>query len=74
LHAIQYCYFSVARLAETRVAVLEAGACIVENIARMPWGEQLFYERDVSGNPISFVSVGTMFLWAGVAETSTKAR
>ena len=60
-HPKQYLYFSVANLEATLDAVVDAGGTIEEPIAAMPWGERMFYARDPSGNPISFVDETTVF-------------
>jgi predicted enzyme related to lactoylglutathione lyase len=60
-HSHQYVYFSVADLEATRDAAEKAGAKEVTKIARMPWGETLFYAKDPFGNPICFVAAGTEF-------------
>lgn len=61
-HPLQYVYFSVPHLRETRVRCLAAGATQVTEIASMPWGETLFYAIDLFGNPIAFVQSGTEFV------------
>ena len=60
-HDNQYVYFSVEDLAATRGRVVAAGATDVTEIARMPWGETMFYALDPFRNPISFVAAGTEF-------------
>jgi catechol 2,3-dioxygenase-like lactoylglutathione lyase family enzyme len=60
-HENQYVYFSVANLEEVRERATGAGARDVTEIARMPWGETMFYALDPFGNPISFVASGTEF-------------
>jgi len=60
-HPNQYAYFSVSDLPATLERVKAAGGEIVSSIETMPWGETLFYARDPSGNPISFVDERTTF-------------
>jgi catechol 2,3-dioxygenase-like lactoylglutathione lyase family enzyme len=60
-HPLQYLYFSMADLDGVRKRCLTAGAADVTAIARMPWGETLFYAVDPFGNPISFVEAGSEF-------------
>src|SRR5262249_21070889 len=43
VHTHQYFYFAVDDLERTRAAAERAGAKDVEAIAKMPWGETLFY-------------------------------
>ena len=60
-HPNQYAYFSVSDLPATLERVKDAGGEILASIEKMPWGETLFYARDPSGNPISFVDKKTAF-------------
>ncbi len=60
-HANQYLYFAVADLDAACTAVADAGGEITAEIETMPWGERIFYARDPSGNPISFVDQTTVF-------------
>ncbi len=61
-HPLQYLYFSVDDLEAARQRCISAGAQDVTDIARMPWGETMFYAADPFGNPISFVLSGTEFV------------
>lgn len=60
-HPFQYLYFSVPDLEAALERVQAAGGTIDGPIETMPWGEHLFYARDPSGNPISFVDEATLF-------------
>ena len=60
-HANQYLYFAVADLDAACTVVADAGGEITAEIETMPWGERIFYARDPSGNPISFVDQTTVF-------------
>ncbi len=61
-HPRQYVYFAVSDLDETHQRAMAAGATIVEGgIQRMPWEERMFWAKDPSGNPISFVDENTLF-------------
>ena len=60
-HPLQYVYFSVDDLEDTRARCISAGAKDVTRIASMPWGETMFYALDPFDNPISFVKAGTEF-------------
>jgi predicted enzyme related to lactoylglutathione lyase len=60
-HPNQYIYFSVNNLEATRVAAGTAGATEIGPVARMPWGETLFYAKDPFGSPICFVAEGSEF-------------
>lgn len=60
-HENQYLYFAVPDLEATLQRVTAAGGRIDQDIAEMPWGERLFYARDPSGAPISFVDERTLF-------------
>ena len=60
-HSNQYVYFSVPDLEATRAAAARAGATEITKIAKMPWGETLFYAKDPFANPICFVAAGTEF-------------
>ncbi len=60
-HANQYLYFSVTDLDAACTAVADAGGEITAEIETMPWGERIFYARDPSGNPISFVDQTSVF-------------
>jgi predicted enzyme related to lactoylglutathione lyase len=61
-HPSQYVYFAVPDLDATHQRAIEAGCTIVEGgIQRMPWGERMFWTKDPSGNPISFVDENTLF-------------
>lgn len=60
-HPSQFLYFAVADLDSTCKAVEDAGGEITAAIETMPWGEKIFYARDPSGNPISFVDESTVF-------------
>jgi predicted enzyme related to lactoylglutathione lyase len=61
LHPHQYLYFSVPDLEATLTRIERAGGIIDEPIATMPWGERLFYARDLFDNLISFVDERTTF-------------
>ena len=60
-HPNQYLYFAVPDLEGTCEAVNASGGEVTENIETMPWGERMFYAKDPSGNPISFVDESTVF-------------
>lgn len=60
-HPLQYVYFSVADLEESRSRCIAAGAVQVSPVEIMPWGEMMFYAVDPFGNPIAFVREGTEF-------------
>jgi predicted enzyme related to lactoylglutathione lyase len=60
-HPLQYVYLSVEDLDAARQRCVAAGAKDITDIARMPWGETMFYALDPFGNPISFVKSGTEF-------------
>jgi predicted enzyme related to lactoylglutathione lyase len=60
-HPCQYLYFSVPDVEIALERVQAAGGTIDRRIETMPWGERLFYARDPSGNPISFVDETTLF-------------
>ena len=60
-HPLQYVYMSVDDLEGTRQRCVAAGAADITDIAKMPWGETMFYALDPFGNPISFVKAGTEF-------------
>ena len=60
-HYNQYLYFSVSDLEAARKQASAAGCREIDAIARMPWGERLFYAKDPFGNPISFVDEATVF-------------
>ena len=61
MHPWQYAYFSVDDLEAAHRACSVAGATDITEVARMPWGETMFYALDPFGNPISFVKAGTEF-------------
>jgi catechol 2,3-dioxygenase-like lactoylglutathione lyase family enzyme len=68
-------YFAVSDLRATYDACRGAGARFAEGsppavgalgqIARRPWGEESFYASDPFGNPICFVSRGSVFTGQG---------
>jgi len=60
-HPNQYLYFSVPDLAAALERASLAGCKIDSAIARMPWGETLFYARDPFENLICFVDEATVF-------------
>lgn len=60
-HPLQYVYLSVDDLEGARKRCAAAGAKDITDIAKMPWGETMFYAVDPFGNPISFVKAGTEF-------------
>jgi predicted enzyme related to lactoylglutathione lyase len=60
-HPLQYVYLSVDDLEGARRRCIDAGAADITDIAKMPWGETMFYAVDPFGNPISFVKAGTEF-------------
>ncbi len=60
-HPLQYVYFSVHDLEAARTRCVSAGGKEITEIAKMPWGETMFYALDPFGNPISFVKAGTEF-------------
>ncbi len=61
-HPNQYLYFAVPDL-EAAFGRARDLRCpdLDERIAAMPWGERLFYARDLFGNPICFVDDRTLF-------------
>jgi predicted enzyme related to lactoylglutathione lyase len=61
LHPLQYLYFAVPDLEAILARIQSAGGFIDEPIAKMPWGERLFYARDPFNNLISFVDDKTVF-------------
>jgi predicted enzyme related to lactoylglutathione lyase len=56
----QYLYFAVPDLEDRLAIILAAGGIVDTPIARMPWGERLFYARDPDDNPICFVDQTTI--------------
>lgn len=55
-------YFSVDDLEAVFERAKEAGcASIDDRIATQPWGERMFYAKDLFGNPIAFVDQNTVF-------------
>ena len=60
-HESQYIYFSVSDLEKTYQLVKESGATEITEVDSMPWGERLFYAKDIFGNPICFVDEKTLF-------------
>lgn len=60
-HENQYVYFSVADLRATRDRVIAAGGRLIDDIAKMPWGETIFYATDPLGSRLSFVKSDTVF-------------
>lgn len=61
-HPLQYLYFAVTDLDATLAQAKGAGCRQVDAaIAKMPWGERLFYAQDPFGNPICFVDEQTLF-------------
>lgn len=60
-HRNQYLYFAVDDLDAAHGACMNAGGQEISEIETMPWGEKMFYARDPSGNPISFVKAETKF-------------
>ena len=60
-HESQYVYFSVSDLEKAFQRVKDSGGTDVTEIGTMPWGERLFYAKDIFGNPISFVDENTVF-------------
>jgi predicted enzyme related to lactoylglutathione lyase len=60
-HPLQYLYFAVPDLEAARERVRAADGVIDEDIAKMPWGERMFYARDPFGSRISFVDERTKF-------------
>lgn len=63
-HPLQYVYFAVPDLEAVFRRAEEAHAGQLEPIAKMPWGERMFYAVDPFGNPISFVDEKTIFTGA----------
>ena len=61
-HENQYLYVAVPDLEPCRDRVLASGGTITDEIAAMPWGERLFYARDLEGTPLCFVDETTLFL------------
>jgi len=61
MHPLQYIYVSCDDLEAARQRCVLAGASDVTEVAKMPWGETMFYALDPFGNPISFVESGTEF-------------
>ena len=64
-HFNQYIYLAVDNLEAVFGLVEAAGGRIEAAIEKKPWGERLFYARDPSGNPISFVEAQTVFTGSG---------
>ncbi len=64
-HFHQYIYFSVDNLETVFELVETAGGSIEEAIDTKPWGERIFYAKDPSMNPISFVEENTVFKGSG---------
>ena len=61
-HSNQYVYIAVDELEAAFERARKAGFSELTPIAKMPWGERLFYAVDPSGNPISVVDASTLFL------------
>lgn len=58
----QYIYISTTRLEEIYQLIVDDDCATVDSeIETMPWGESLFYAKDPSGNPLSFVDAETVF-------------
>jgi predicted enzyme related to lactoylglutathione lyase len=57
----QFFYFATPELDAIYTRVQQAGGSVDAPIATMPWGERMFYAKDPSGNPISFVDEATLF-------------
>jgi predicted enzyme related to lactoylglutathione lyase len=60
-HFNQYIYISVENLEAVFALIEAAGGRIEEEIDNKPWGERIFYAKDPSGNPISFVEEKSVF-------------
>lgn len=60
-HSSQYVYFATANVGLVFRRVKAAGGTVEGPIARMPWGERMFWARDPFGTPISFVDEKTVF-------------
>lgn len=61
-HPKQYLYFAVADLDACFDRAKDAGCGELDKeIAKMPWGERMFYAKDPFGNPICFVDENTLF-------------
>jgi lactoylglutathione lyase len=56
-----YIYFSTPDLEDSLAKAKEAGATDLSEIIKQPWGERMFYAKDLDGNPISFVDESTLF-------------
>ena len=64
-HFNQYIYISVDNLEAVYSRIESAGGEIEHAIENKPWGERIFYAKDPSGNPISFVDENTVFKGSG---------
>ena len=60
-HPNQYLYFAVGDLEAAHRRAARAGCPELGDVTLMPWGERLFYARDVFGSPICFVDERTTF-------------
>lgn len=64
-HQNQYIYVAVDDLEAALARAQGAGATILTAIESMPWGERLFYARDLFDNPICLVDDRTLFTGTG---------
>ena len=57
----QYFYLAVSDLEETRARIEKAGGRNLTEIAKMPWGETMFFATDPSGSRIGFAKNDKLF-------------
>jgi predicted enzyme related to lactoylglutathione lyase len=56
-----YLYFAVSDLEAAHEKAKLAGVLELTPIIKQPWGERMFYGKDLDGNPISFVDESSLF-------------
>jgi predicted enzyme related to lactoylglutathione lyase len=57
----QYVYFAVPDLEEIRARIEKAGGRNLTEIAKMPWGETMFFAVDPSGSRLGFAKNDKLF-------------
>jgi predicted enzyme related to lactoylglutathione lyase len=57
----QYVYFAVSDLDEIRTRIEQAGGRNLTEIAKMPWGETMFFAVDPSGSRLGFAKNDKLF-------------
>ena len=60
-HENQYVYISTNDLEAVYESIQELGGTLLGQIEKMPWGERLFYAKDIVGTPICFVDLKSVF-------------